>query len=337
MRRLLTPWRLAAALAGLAVAAFLVLWLAPSDDYLLLPDRASPVAPLISVKGAEPSRGQGDGIYFVDVIQRRASLLESLFPEIREGATLVPGSQVGPPGVSEGARRRVDLREMARSQEIAAAVALRELGYRVEVEESGALVVAVAPHAPAARALLPMEVIVAADGRRVRSPAELRRIVRRHRPGDVVTLAVRGDAGLRRVRVRTVTDPTDAGRALIGVLVEPAARIRLPLDVRIDAGNIGGSSAGLAFVLGLMEELGRDVDRGWRVAATGQVELDGSVLPVGAVKQKALGVRRAGVEIFLVPARNAAEARRHADGVRVVAVSSVRQALRALATLPRRR
>jgi len=118
------------------------------------------------------------------------------------------------------------------------------------------------------------------------------------------------------------------------VLVQPAARVRLPIDVRIDSGNIGGSSAGLAFALEVLEKLGRDVDRGHRVAATGQIELDGSVTQVGAIEQKTIGVRQAGADVFLVPAENAAEARRYADGVKVIAVKSLRQALRALATLP---
>ena len=331
MKRLPSPWRLAAAVAGLAVATFLVLWLAPSGDYLILPDEAHPVAPLVSIRGTRVAQ-EDDGIYFVDVIQRRATLLESLFPEIREGATLLPGSQVNPPGVSDGTRRRVDLRQMARSQEIAAAVALRELGHKVDVREDGALVVAVAPHAPAAKVLIPTDVIVGAEGRRVRSPAELRQIVSSLRPGQVVTLLVRGDTGLRTVRVRTIADPSAPERALIGVLVQPAARIHLPLDVRIDSGNVGGPSAGLAFALAVMEKLGRDVDHGQRVAATGQIELDGSVTAVGAIKQKVLGVHRAGIRVFLVPKANAAEARRYADGLRVIPVESLRQALRALAT-----
>jgi len=52
------------------------------------------------------------------------------------------------------------------------------------------------------------------------------------------------------------------------------------------------------------------------------------------VKQKTLGVRKAGVDVFLVPAgSNAQEARRYADGLRVIPVKNFPQALRALATL----
>ncbi len=83
-----------------------------------------------------------------------------------------------------------------------------------------------------------------------------------------------------------------------------------------------------------MEELGRDVDGGMRVAATGTISLDGAVGPVGGLKQKTLGARRAGVDVFLVPAGdNAREAAHYADGLKIVPVHSFRQALRALATL----
>ena len=74
MRKVFSPGRLLLAGAILALITFGVLWLAPSGDYLLLPDEAHPVAPLVTVE--TPKRGGGkDGIYFVDLLQRRATLL----------------------------------------------------------------------------------------------------------------------------------------------------------------------------------------------------------------------------------------------------------------------
>jgi PDZ domain-containing protein len=111
----------------------------------------------------------------------------------------------------------------------------------------------------------------------------------------------------------------------------------LPLKVHIDARGVGGPSAGLAFALDVMEELGRDVDHGLKVAATGQINLDGSVSPIGGVKQKTYGVRKSHADVFLVPAGdNAREARRYAGGLRIIAVKSFPQALRELATLRRK-
>jgi PDZ domain-containing protein len=257
-----------------------------------------------------------------------------MFPSIRDGATLVPEDRVNPHGIAESVRRQADLGQMARSQEIAAAVALDELGYDVEVRENGAFVASVYSDLPALGKVVPGEVIVAVGDQPVRSTLDLQRLIGARPPGTTLTLTLRNSEGRRRVRLTTVANPADEKRSVIGVLVEPAADIRLPLDVSIDAGNIGGPSAGLAFALDVMEKLGRDVDRGLKVAATGELSLDGSVHRIGGIKQKTLGARAADVDVFLVPVENAAEAKAHADGLRIVPVRSVEQAVQALAKLP---
>jgi Lon-like protease len=330
--RALTPARVVAVgLVLIAIAAGL--FLLPSDDYLLLPDRARAVGPLVQVEGEKPSR-DGGGIYFVAVDVRKASLFESLFPGVHEGSTLVPKAQLLPPGVNEEARREGELRAMARSQQVAAAVALRRLGYQVTTKNVGVLVEALVANSPSVGKLRPNDVIVAVDGKPVHTRSDLLRRVGAHSPGEVVRLDVRRGDKRASITLRTAADPENPKRAVIGVYVEQAALIKLPLKVKIDLGNVGGPSAGLAFALDLMEELGRDVDGGQRIAATGEIELDGTVAPVGGVKQKTIAVRRSGIDVFLVPAGdNAREARKHAGGLRIVPVKNFQQALRSLATL----
>jgi PDZ domain-containing protein len=315
-----------------------VLWVIPSNQYVFLPDRARPVAPLVDVKGGK-EQSNGGGIYYDAVIIRRAKLFEQLFHFVHSGATYVPTSAVNPPGVNDSQRRTLDLREMARSQDIAGAVALKYLGYKVDVHPTGALIDDVIAGSPAAKAKIePTEIIASVNGSPVRTPGDLRRLMSKHRPGDTVRLGVKNGTGLRQVAVKTGADPQDPKRAVIGVFVSQAAQVKLPIGVNIDAGSIGGPSAGLAFALDVLEELGHNVDHGYKVAATGELELDGSVLPIGGVKQKTIGVRRAGVDVFLVPAGdNAKEARKYAGPVKVIPVESFRQALRALATLPPKR
>jgi Lon-like protease len=332
VKRLFTPVRLAL-LAFLVFGIAAYLFVAPSDDFIFLPDHARPLAPLVAVEG-EKSTGEQGGIYFVTVDVRRATRLEELFPSLQEGSTLVPEHEVQPPGVSEDARRRGELREMRRSQEIAAAVAFQELGLPVSIERRGARVGQVLPRHPATGKLRRGDLLVGADGRPVRSPADLRRLIGRHEPGERVRLRVRRRSQISEVVLRTIASPDDPGRPIIGVLVELDADIDLPRSVRINLGNVGGPSAGLAFALDLLEELGRDVDNGYRVAATGELTLDGAVHPVGGLKQKTIGARRADVDVFVVPAgENANEARRHAGDVRIVPVRSFQQALRELATI----
>ena len=324
--------------AGLVLGAVSLgaAWLLPSDSYLLLPDRAKPLEEKVVVEG-EKNGGAG-GIYYVDVIVRKATLLEELVSRLRpEGADLVPEQALVPPGSSFGERRRQNLRAMDRSEEVAAAVALRELGYDVAAEPEGALVVGVAPDAPAVGRLEPTEVIVAVDGAAVRTPDDLRRLIARHEPGDSVRLRVRAGGATRVIEVGTIESPEEPGRPIVGIQVEQFADIKLPIGVEIDLGGVGGPSAGLAFALDVVEELRGDIDRGLRVAVTGELELDGGVAPIGGVKQKVIGARRSGADVFLVPAGdNTVEARRHAGDLRIIPVESFGQALRALATLPRK-
>jgi PDZ domain-containing protein len=226
---------------------------------------------------------------------------------------------------------------MERSEEIAAAVALRELDYDVEADPEGALVAGVAPDAPAAGKIAPTDVIVGVDGQTVRTPEDLRRLIATRKPGETVRLRVRRGDDTRDVQVETIESPEEKGRPIVGIAVEQFAEIELPVDVEIDLGGVGGPSAGLAFALDIVEELRGGVDRGLDVAATGELALDGDVLPVGGVKQKVIGARRTGADVFLVPAgENAETARRHAGDLRVVPVESFRQALQALATIPRK-
>lgn len=332
MRR--PSWPTVALLVGAVVLVLAtVLYVAPADDYILLPDDPRALDPLVQVPNEKPELDAG-GLYYVAVDVRRASRLEELFPSLNDGATIVPEEVYNPGHVDDDVRRRAELREMRQSQRYATAVALQALGYEVPIEPRGARVEQTLRGYPAAGELRAGDVIVRADGRRVRFPDDLTRIFGDRRPGDTVELRVRRGGRVRRVPIRTVPNPSDRRLPFIGVqLSEP--KITLPVDVEFDLGRVGGPSAGLAFALDLVNELGRDIDRGRRIAATGEIRLDGSVRKVGGVKQKVTGARRSDMDLMLVPGENATEARRYADGLRIVPVDSFQQALSALATAAR--
>jgi Lon-like protease len=339
--RIFTPVRLLiAGLVLLAIAGFLYLF--PSNQYIFLPDRAQPVARFVKVKGERPDPDRDDGgIYYVAVEVKKASLLEKLFPGLHEGSTLVPASAVRAPGESDTQHRKTELRAMAQSQEIAGAVALRNLGYRVVVNSAGTVIAAVAPDGPAAGKLRARDVVISVDGKRTASPNELRRLIQKHKAGETVRLAIRRDRRVEKIRVKTAPDPRNPNRPIIGVFtdctIQTPSRIKLPVPVTIDLGQVGGPSAGLPFALDIVEELGHDIDRGHKVAATGELCVDGTVVPVGGLKQKTIGAKRAGVDVFLVPAgENTKVAQRYAGRMRVIPVHSFRQALHALATLPKK-
>jgi PDZ domain-containing secreted protein len=327
--RWFSPARLAAVGLFLLGAAAFVLWLAPANGYdIRLVDPAHPVDPVIMVPGEKPGGAPGP-IYFVDVRERPARLLERLLPWTRaDGSDLVPA-----PPIPATLERRLGQLDMTDSQKISAVVALKHLGYKVRASSGGVTVLLVQKGAPAANVLRPGDVIVSANGRKVASVLALRSLLANKRPGAVVTIAFRRDGKVREATVKTVADLQDSKRAIIGVSASDELTVKLPVRIRFDAGGVGGPSAGLAFALDILEELGRNVAHGKKVAATGALSLDGTVGAIGGVKQKTFGAREAGVDVFLVPAGdNAREARRYAKGLPIVPVKNFQQALQALAT-----
>ncbi|HZT96410.1 MAG TPA: S16 family serine protease, partial [Chloroflexota bacterium] len=172
-----------------------------------------------------------------------------------------------------------------------------------------------------------------------------------HRPGSVLRMTI-----LRQGRVRNVKVPTiradncgnavaHGGHTLVGIsMIQP---LRIPVRVRIATGDVGGPSAGLAFALGIVEQLtGRDLTHGNKVAATGTIQLneqrlpggrtafDSPVGPIGGARQKALAAQAAGAAYFLVPVANYADALSAHAHLKVIAVRDLRQALAVLAHLP---
>jgi PDZ domain-containing protein len=333
------------AIAGVvaAILAALLVWtparLAP-DEYVFLPDTAHPLAPAVRVEGARPAPADRGGLFYVDVLERRATWLDKIFPP--DGATFYPRGQLLAPGTSDAAVRQQDITMMAHSQRVAEYVATHAAGYDAKAVPTGVFVDDVYGNAPASGKLFPADVIVAVDGAPTLTETALRKAIRARRVGAAVDFTVlRGPRKEpRHVFVKTVGDQNQGGAPVVGIVPEDDVQLSLPkaLKIAIDVGSVGGPSAGFAFTLQLLQELGKDVDRGYRVAATGTIAFDGTIGAIGGVKQKTLGARKAHADVFLVPVAggNAAEAKRYAGGMRVIPVETFQQALRALATLPRK-
>jgi len=80
---------------------------------------------------------------------------------------------------------------------------------------------------------------------------------------------------------------------------------KLDLHIHVPSGAIpkDGPSAGVAMVTALVSLLsGRPIRP--RVAMTGEISLSGIVLPVGGIKEKVLGAKRAGIREVILPSEN---------------------------------
>ena len=114
--------------------------------------------------------------------------------------------------------------------------------------------------------------------------------------------------------------------------LDPAATQRR-VHLHVPAGAIpkDGPSTGITMTTALVSALsGRPVRAG--VGMTGEVTLQGRVLPIGGLKQKVLAAQRAGLDTVLLPARNAPDLDDVPESVRAVMtfhpVDDVRDVLR---------
>jgi len=87
--------------------------------------------------------------------------------------------------------------------------------------------------------------------------------------------------------------------------IDPDFFRKLDLHIHVPSGAVpkDGPSAGVAMVTALVSLLtGRPIRP--RVAMTGEISLSGIVLPVGGIKEKVLGAKRAGIQEVILPSEN---------------------------------
>ncbi len=87
--------------------------------------------------------------------------------------------------------------------------------------------------------------------------------------------------------------------------IEEDAFAKCDLHIHVPAGAIpkDGPSAGITMATAIASLMSQRPVR-HEIAMTGEITLRGKVLPVGGIKEKLLGARRAGISTVLLPARN---------------------------------
>ena len=102
-------------------------------------------------------------------------------------------------------------------------------------------------------------------------------------------------------------------------------------NISFDVKRTGGPSGGMIFAIGLIELLTpRDILHGRHIAGTGTISIDGRIGPIGGINEKIAAAKKAGVEIFLAPEGNRRELGEIPNGIKVVVVSTLSEAIAAL-------
>jgi PDZ domain-containing protein len=286
--------------------------------------------PVIDIQGREvfPDDGRLD-LTTISVFSD-LTLTEALRDWFRRDRAVVPRELVFPPGQSAEEVRRQNAERLTVSESSATTAALRQLGIPVTTR---VVVASVQEGLPADGALQPGDVLTAINGTPVSTAQQVSEIVSATAPGTQVRVRYVRDGAPAETVLTTAQPPGDERRSVIGVTLTQDADY--PFEVTITLNDVGGPSAGLMFALGIVEKLTPESLTGGRyIAGTGEIAPDGDVGPIGGISQKIFAAQEKGADAFLVPEANCAEAVEGApDGIRLVRVTSLDDAVMALATL----
>jgi Predicted secreted protein containing a PDZ domain len=230
---------------------------------------------------------------------------------------------------------RASVQMMDESQLAAKQAALTRLGYTISVNGKGARVLEVVSGSPAARSgMRPDDVIVAIDGNPIGLRDQVGQIVQAHGVGTTFSVTVRRDGAERTLQVTSASAPSGplAGKPYFGIGAgTEQLRVKFPVDITIDPGDVSGPSGGLAFTLTILDKLTPgNLTGGAKVAVTGEIDGAGNVGEVGGVPQKAVAAREAGAKLMIVPVPEVRDARSNAGGMKIVGVRTLDEALKVL-------
>ena len=253
---------------------------------------------------------------------------------INDSYDLYPREVILPDGVTPQELSEISIQNMRTSENVAIAVALKNVGYEIESKGDGVAVVGLLEDSPVKDKLKKGDLINSINNTDIYSATEFISTLRTYSIGETVSIGLlREIDGIKEqiyIKTTLIEHVEYEGEPMVGFLATTVnERFDFPFEIDIKTGNVGGPSAGLMMALNVYNNLiPEDITNSMIVAGTGTIEIDGSVGPVGGIKQKIIAAKRAGAELILVPVANFEEARPfETDKTAIVAVDSFDEAL----------
>jgi Lon-like protease len=275
----------------------------------------------------------------------RMNLVEAVYGWLAHDDIVLPHDTLYPADQTPDQVNQENAEEFSQSQESAKVAALRELHKSVT---SRVIVSSVLKGSPSQGKLHAGDVIKAVDGSAVTNPADVAKLVTKHKPGQKVVFSVipakqvsaaekaaksGSDAAYRETVTITTEQAPGTDRAIVGI--QAGLDYTFPLRIDIRLADVGGPSAGLMFALGIIDKLSStDLTGGKFVAGTGTIDDRGNVGAIGGIQMKTIGARKAGAHYFLTPKDNCAAAAQDVPaGLTLIKATTLHGAVQSLADI----
>ena len=298
-----------------------------SDYYFMSP--GPPYQWNIEIENVQTYEYEGN-LYQLTVRRDEANYFVYAWARLNSQIDLYPREVILPDGVTPQELSEISIQNMMTSENVAIAVALDSLNYDIQSEGDGVLVVGLLDDSPVKDKLIKNDLIVSINNELVKSVSEFISMLRTYEIGDIVKIGLIRNEQELTIETKLIEHVEYENEPMVGFLAStPNQQFIFPFEVDIQTGNVGGPSAGMMMALNVYNLLTEDdITNGKKIAGTGTIEIDGSIGPVGGVKQKVIAAKRANAGLILVPTANYEEASVFADdNTEIVAVDSFDNAL----------
>ena len=304
---------------------------AKTDYYFMSP--GPPYQWDISIEDEKTFEFDGN-LYQLTVRRDEANYFVYAWANLNSQIDLYPREVILPDGVTPQELSEISIQNMRTSENVAIAVALKNIGYEIKSKGDGVAVVGLLEDSPVKDKLKKGDLINSINNTDIYSATEFIATLRTYSIGEIVSIGLlREIDGIKEqifIKTTLVEHVEYEGEPMVGFLATTVnERFDFPFEIDIKTGNVGGPSAGLMMALNVYNNLiPEDITNSKIIAGTGTIEIDGSVGPVGGIKQKIIAAKRAGAELILVPVANFEEAKQfETDKTAIVAVDSFDEAL----------
>lgn len=240
-------------------------------------------------------------LLMLTVVSQDVNVFEALIAGIDPAIDLVPKAALRRAGESDEAYRNRVLQQMEDSNFRSIFVALDYLGY--EMVPTEVVINEFVEGVPAESVLELGDTIIAVNGVAVAQVDDIRQVTEGMSVGDILEMTVdRGGVEVD-VDVELAEREDEPGVPMIGVVLGELTEPPFPLSIQ--AGDVGGPSAGMMHALAIIDTLTEgELTKGHVIAGTGTIKVDGTVGNIGGIRQKVVGAEAAGATYILVPQGN---------------------------------
>ncbi|WHY87973.1 SepM family pheromone-processing serine protease [Neobacillus novalis] len=267
--------------------------------YVSKPGMAKELGPIITVENGYKDEGN---FMLTTVRMGRANIYSYLEAKMQKYEEIYPLDLVLNKKETEEEYNVRQLHLMAASKLNAIEVAYRKAGVPVDYNYKGIYVMQVMNDMPAAGKLQAGDRIFKVDGHPFPSSEEFINYVGKKQAGDKIELTFSRNKATKNVTLSLQPFKEDPKRVGIGISLVDDKEIVVDPKVTVKTDTIGGPSAGLMFSLEIYNQLTKDdLTKGYQIAGTGTIDVDGTVGPIGGIEQKIVAADKAGAEFFLAP------------------------------------